>query len=112
MKDQPLVTAIIPAYNYGPLVVEAVESACAQTYPRMEVIVVDDGSTDDTQGRLRPYLDRIRYIRQENRGLSAARNTGIQAAQGEWNALLDADDVWHPQKTAVQIDAACKWSGF
>lgn len=106
MKNEPLVSAVIPSYNCGHFVVEAVESACAQSYPRMEVIVVDDGSTDDTRERLRPYFERITYIHQDNRGLSAARNRGIQAAQGEWIALLDADDRWHPEKTAVQLRAA------
>ncbi|MGH7139753.1 MAG: glycosyltransferase family 2 protein [Pirellulales bacterium] len=106
MASEPLVSAIIPAYNCGRFVTEAVESACAQTYSRLEVIVVDDGSTDDTYERLTPFLHRIRYLRQENRGLSAARNAGIAASQGEWIALLDADDVWHPEKTAVQIAAA------
>jgi glycosyltransferase involved in cell wall biosynthesis len=97
------ISVVIPTYNYGRFVTEAVESALAQTYRPMEVIVVDDGSTDDTAERLRPYMDRIRYIRQENRGLSAARNTGIRHAQGEWVALLDSDDVWHPRKTEIQL---------
>lgn len=106
MQKQPLVTAVIPTYNCGRFAIEAVESACAQTYPRMEVVLIDDGSTDDTAERLRPYSGRVRYIRQENRGLSAARNAGIAAAQGEWIALLDSDDVWHPDKTRVQMAAA------
>lgn len=106
MNNEPLVTAVIPTYNCGRYVAEAVESACAQTYPHMEVIVVDDGSTDDTRERLQPYFGRISYLRQENRGLSAARNRGIQAAQGDWVALLDADDRWHREKTSVQLRAA------
>ncbi|HVX15437.1 MAG TPA: glycosyltransferase family A protein [Pirellulales bacterium] len=106
MAHEPLVSAVIPSYNGGPFVAEAVASACAQTYPRMEIVFVDDGSTDDTYERLRPYLGRIRYLRQENRGLSAARNAGIAAAQGQWIALLDSDDVWHAEKTSVQLKAA------
>ena len=106
------VSVIIPSYNCGEFVCQAVDSALAQTYPRIEVIVIDDGSTDDTRERLLPYGERIRYIYQQNRGLSAARNTGIREARGEWIALLDADDVWHPQKTALQIDAACKCDAF
>jgi glycosyltransferase involved in cell wall biosynthesis len=100
-----LISAVIPAYNYGRYVTEAVDSVLAQTYPDIEVIVVDDGSTDDTRERLAPYEDRIRYIYQANKGLSAARNTGIRNARGKWVALLDADDVWHPRKTEVQLKA-------
>jgi glycosyltransferase involved in cell wall biosynthesis len=101
----PLVSVVIPTYNYGHFVCQAVESALAQTYANIEVIVVDDGSTDDTVQRLAPYRDRIRYIHQENRGLSAARNMGIRHATGEWIALLDADDLWHPQKIDTQLNA-------
>jgi glycosyltransferase involved in cell wall biosynthesis len=104
-RGNPLVSVVIPSYNYGHFVAQAVESALAQTYPNLEIIVVDDGSKDDTRQRLEPYLDRIRYIYQENRGLSAARNTGIRAARGEWVGLLDADDLWHPQKIEVQLAA-------
>lgn len=100
-----MVSVVIPSYNYGKFVVEAVESALAQTYSPLEVIVVDDGSTDDTRERLARYSDRIKYIWQENRGLSAARNTGIRNANGVWVALLDADDCWHPQKIEVQLGA-------
>jgi glycosyltransferase involved in cell wall biosynthesis len=98
-----LVSVVIPTYNYGRFVPEAVASALAQGYPQVEVIVVDDGSTDDTCERVAPFRDRIRYLYQENRGLSAARNAGIRAARGEIIALLDADDVWHPQKLDVQM---------
>lgn len=101
-----LVSAIIPTYNYGRFVCEAVESALAQSYPAMEVIVVDDGSTDDTRQRLAAYGSRIRYIWQSNSGLSAARNTGIREARGDWVAFLDADDIWHHDKTARQLAAA------
>lgn len=101
-----LVSAIVPTYNYGRFVCQAVESALRQTHPRMEVIVVDDGSTDDTRERLAAFGERIRYIYQHNRGLSAARNTGIRAANGDWVAFLDADDLWHSQKTEIQLRAA------
>lgn len=98
-----LVSVVIPTYNYGRFVIEAVESVLAQTYRNIEVIVVDDGSTDDTRERLAPFLDRIRYIYQANQGLSAARNTGIRAACGNWVALLDSDDTWHPRKLEMQM---------
>ncbi|WP_406695897.1 glycosyltransferase family A protein [Singulisphaera sp. Ch08] len=99
----PLISTVIPAYNYERYVTAAVESALAQSYPHQEVIVVDDGSTDETRKRLAPYEGRIRYLYQENRGLSAARNSGIRAARGEFVAFLDADDLWHPEKLATQV---------
>jgi glycosyltransferase involved in cell wall biosynthesis len=98
------VSVVIPTYNYGRYVTAAVDSALAQTYPDREILVIDDGSTDDTRDRLRPYLDRIRYIYQDNQGLSAARNTGIRAAGGESIALLDSDDLWHPRKLEIQVE--------
>jgi glycosyltransferase involved in cell wall biosynthesis len=101
--SEPLVSVVIPAYNYGQFVTEAVDCALAQSYPNVEVIVVDDGSTDDTRRRLEPYGARIRYHYQKNQGLSAARNTGIRLARGEFIALLDADDLWHPRKLEVQM---------
>jgi glycosyltransferase involved in cell wall biosynthesis len=107
-----LVSVVIPSFNYGHFVVDAVESALAQTYHPIEVIVVDDGSTDDTRDRLKPFSDRIHYVYQTNRGLSAARNTGIRLANGEWIALLDADDVWHPEKTEIQLRAARPFDGI
>lgn len=100
-----LVSVVIPSFNYGRFVGDAVESALSQTHPDLEVIVVDDGSTDETQRVLKRFGSRIRYVYQNNRGLSAARNTGIRLANGEWIALLDADDVWHRQKTEVQLAA-------
>lgn len=103
------VTTVIPSYNYGKFVAEAVESALAQDWGgRHEVIVVDDGSKDDTRQRLEPYFDRIKYIFQENKGLSAARNTGIRAGSGQWIAFLDADDVWHPSKLKAQLAVAAQ----
>jgi glycosyltransferase involved in cell wall biosynthesis len=102
---RPLVSTIIPAYNYGRFVCEAVESVLCQTYEPVEIVIVDDGSTDDTRERLNKFGDRIRYVYQENRGLSAARNTGIREARGEWLAFLDADDLWHPRKLEVQLGA-------
>ena len=101
--SQTLVSVIIPTFNYGHFIIEAIESVLAQTYTNYEIIVVDDGSRDGTEERLRLYLGRIVYIHQENQGLSTARNTGIAAARGDWVAFLDSDDMWHPQKLEVQM---------
>ncbi|MFS8117396.1 MAG: glycosyltransferase family 2 protein, partial [Microcoleus sp.] len=99
----PQVSVIIPAYNGDRYIVQAVESVFAQTYTNWEIIVVDDGSTDETHQVLQPYLDKIRYIYQENRGVAAARNRGIQEAKGEFIAFLDQDDFFLPDKLAAQI---------
>jgi len=87
---------VIAAYNVGRFVAEAVESALTQEGAQKEVIVVDDGSTDETPQVLGRFADRIRLIRQENRGVSAARNRGIREAQTEWIAFLDGDDLFLP----------------
>lgn len=89
----PLVSIIIPTYNYAHYLVHAIESALAQTHPNIEVIVIDDGSTDHTAEVVKPFHDRIQYRYKENGGLSAARNTGIQAATGDYLVFLDADDL-------------------
>jgi glycosyltransferase involved in cell wall biosynthesis len=99
----PLVSAVVATQNCGHFVTRAVLSALEQTYHNLEVIVVDDGSTDGTAGQLAPYRGRVRYVRQEGRGLSAAWNTGIRQARGDWVAFLDAHDAWHPRKTEVQL---------
>ena len=92
------ISVIIPTYNYGRFIREAIDSALSQSFPALEVIVVDDGSTDDTSQILEGYGDRIRVIRQQNQGVGAARNAGIAAARGEYLAFLDSDDVWKPRK--------------
>jgi glycosyltransferase involved in cell wall biosynthesis len=100
----PLVSVVVPSYNSARVVGQTLDSAFAQTYPRLEIIVVDDGSTDDTEEAVRPYRDRVVYVRQENRGLAAARNAGMARATGELVAWLDSDDLWNPEKVAVQVD--------
>jgi glycosyltransferase involved in cell wall biosynthesis len=102
---RPRVSVIIPAFNAGLFVGEAVESALAQTIPDVEIIVVNDGSTDHTSAVLASYEGRIVVINQPNRGLAAARNSGGAIARGEWLAFLDADDLWNPDKLEKQIAA-------
>jgi len=100
----PLVSVIIPTYNRWPMVCESIDSALAQDYPALEVIVVDDGSTDGTDEKLAErYGDRVRYIWQENQRQAAARNTGIEAASGDLIAFLDSDDLWLPGKLQAQV---------
>ncbi len=99
----PKVSVIIPTYNREKFVAKAIESVLNQTFNDIEVIVVDDGSTDGTRWTLERYKDKIHYVYQENAGVSAARNTGIEAAKGEWLAFLDSDDEWTPEYLAKQI---------
>ncbi|EGK88628.1 glycosyltransferase [Microcoleus vaginatus PCC 9802] len=99
----PLISVIIPAYNGDRYIVQAVESALGQTFNNLEIIVVDDGSTDRTQQVLQPYLDRIRYIYQKNQGVGVARNQACQLARGKFLAFLDADDYFLPSKLEKQI---------
>ncbi len=101
MDQQPLVSAIIPAYNAGAFLAQAIESVLAQTLTATEAVVVDDGARDDTGAVADKYAaahpDRVRVIHQENQGLPLARNSAIKAARGRYFALLDADDIWLPQ---------------
>lgn len=100
----PRVSVIIPTYNRAHLVHEAVDSVLTQTFRDLEVIIVDDGSTDDTSAVLAMYTDpRVRVIYQENQGKGAARNTGIRAACSEYVAFLDSDDLWLPHKLERQL---------
>ena len=92
----PMVSVVIPAFNQARFLPAAIESALAQTYRDREIIVVDDGSTDETPAVAQRYGDGVRYVRQANTGLAGARNTGIDRARGAFVALLDSDDVWLP----------------
>jgi glycosyltransferase involved in cell wall biosynthesis len=100
----PLVSVIIPTYNRGWILRDAIDSVLGQTYADFELIVVDDGSTDRTPQILDAYGDRLRVIRQANQGVSAARNRGIGESSGPLIALLDSDDIWLPKKLSVQVD--------
>ena len=100
----PRVTVVIPTYNRGPMVREAIESVLGQTYPSFELIVVDDGSTDDTMAQLGKYRSRLRLFSQARKGVSAARNVGAGQARGSLLAFLDSDDLWRPTKLAFQAD--------
>lgn len=97
------VSVIIPAYNRAWCLPEAIDAVLAQTYRDYELIVVDDGSTDGTASILKTYGDKISRRRQTNRGVSAARNLGVQKARGELIAFLDSDDLWKPEKLARQV---------
>ena len=106
--SSPLVSVVITAWNMEAWIGETLDSALAQTHPHVEVIVVDDGSTDSTPAILARYAGRIRTLRQSNQGLAAARNAGIALSRGEYVALLDADDLWTPDKLAVQVAVAAR----
>src|SRR5437588_311798 len=108
MASQPidpgsLVSAAIPTFNAAAFLAEAVYSALGQSHRQVEVLVIDDGSTDDTEEVLRPFRQEIRYFRQDRAGPSAARNRGILNARGRYVAFLDADDVWLPEKLELQV---------
>jgi glycosyltransferase involved in cell wall biosynthesis len=103
--NSSLVSVVIPTYNYGHFLQQAIDSALAQNYQPCEIIVVDDGSTDNTSEVAARYGSRIRFYKQSNAGPASARNYGIQEARGEIIAFLDSDDVWHPRKIERQISA-------
>src|SRR5512143_3730544 len=104
MSSEPLVSVVMPVYNGARYLRQALESALAQTYRPLEIVVVDDGSTDETPAILAEFGTRIRALRQPNSGSAAARNAALDAARGELIAFLDADDLWLPQKLAVQVE--------
>jgi len=110
-KVAPVVSVLIPTHNRAQLLGSAIRSVLAQTYRWLEIVVVDDGSDDETRDVIRRFEDsRIRYIRHDSsRGGAAARNSGIEAATGEYIAFLDDDDEWEPNKTEIQLEvlASC-----
>lgn len=100
----PTVSVIIPTYNTAKYIGHTIDSVLGQNYKDYEIIVVDDGSTDNTKEVLKPYMEQIRYLYQKNSGRAGARNTGIKAARGRYVAFLDSDDLWTPGKLAKQVD--------
>ena len=100
----PTVSVVIPTYNRAHMIGDTLNSVLAQTYRNFEIIVVDDGSTDNTPEVLTYYGSPVHYVRCENRGKSAARNTGIRVARGDYIAFLDSDDLWLPNKLQAQMD--------
>ena len=102
----PLVSVVVPTYNRAYCLARTIDSALGQTHPSVEVIVVDDGSVDETAEMVAARYGsdaRVRLIRQANAGVSAARNTGLRVARGDYVALLDSDDVWEPWKLELQV---------
>lgn len=98
------VSVIIPAYNKADLTVETVESVLSQTYKNIEVIVIDDGSTDNTRERLLPFTDKIKYVYKENGGACSARNVGVKLSAGEYIGFIDCDDLYLPEKVRKSVD--------
>ncbi len=96
MSQNPTVSVIIPAYNVAPYIGETLDSLFAQSFRDFEAIVINDGSTDETEDKLAPFRDRIVYIKQKNCGPQGARNAGLRSARGHYIALLDGDDIWLP----------------
>lgn len=101
----PTISLVIPTFNRQQLLRRALDSVTAQTRPPDQIIVVDDGSTDETAEMITTHFPSVHYLQQAQSGVSAARNRGITAAQGDWIALLDSDDEWLPDKLALQIEA-------
>ena len=99
------VSVVIPTYNRESFITKAIDSVEAQTYRNVEVVVIDDGSTDNTRSLLeRRYGEKVRYFYQENKGIAAARNTGIRESSGDYIAFLDSDDYWVPEKLERQME--------
>lgn len=103
---QPLVSIIIPCYNQAPYVAEAILTAYRQLYEPIEIIVVNDGSTDNSLDKIKPYLSKITLIDQTNQGVSAARNHGLDIAQGKYSLFLDADDTLTNDYVSLMVQAA------
>ena len=104
-EERPLVSVIIPVYNGEDFIREAVENVLSQKYPALEIIIINDGSTDGTEAIIKQLPVDIRYFTQDNSGPSAARNKGIRDASGEFITFLDADDLWPENNLNIMVDA-------
>ena len=110
---EPLISVIMPAYNAGRYIVDSINSVLAQTYGAYEIIVVDDGSTDNTVKLVETFGSKVSLFRQENSGVSKSRNFAVSKAKGFWIAFLDSDDLWAPDKLDVQMRGlknGARWS--
>lgn len=103
MPNNPLVSVIIPVYNGEAFLSETLESVLSQDYPAIEVIVIDDGSSDGSAAILKGFATQLTLIKQPNKGVAASRNTGMAAANGRYLAFIDQDDLWLPEKTRLQV---------
>ena len=106
------VSVIIPAYNKADLTVKTVESVLSQTYENIEIIVVDDGSTDDTKSKIENFGDKVHYIYKQNGGACSARNVGIKQATGDFISLIDCDDIFYPEKIVQSVECLNNNSDF
>ena len=107
-----MITVVIPTYDRRDFLKAAIDSVLSQTYRDFELIVVDDGSTDNTIDLIRSYGDSLVYLKQDNQGPSAARNRGIELSRGDLVAFLDSDDRWHPDKLLIQVEAMEEEPGY
>ena len=103
MNTDPCVSVVIPTFNRAGWLSKAIDSVLNQSYENIEILVIDDGSTDDTKLVLMPYMDKIRYLTTDHKGAAHARNTGMRAATGKYIAFLDSDDAYLPYKLAIQV---------
>src|ERR1051326_205992 len=108
----PQVSVIIPTYNSAHYLADAVESVLSQTFQDIEVLIIDDGSTDETETVIQRYGSLVRCFRQRNSGVAVARNRGIEESRGEYVAFLDADDTWLPHKLERQLAALDECSDY
>ncbi len=108
----PKVSIVIPTYNREKIICKAIDSALSQTCKNLEIIIIDDGSTDNTKAVLEKYGSRLNYFYQDNKGISGARNTGINRSSGDYIAFLDSDDYWLPDKLEKQIALFLKYPEF